>query len=319
MRNGTLAQWAAAVAVALVAAAAPAQPIQNGLVLHLTFDNNVNDQALGNGAQNGTIVRPNATSNYGPGVNTGLSQAFRTQGTSTGTPASSNNNYVSLGTQFDSLLTNPNGSFSVSFWAKAVQWNDDPAFISNKNWDSGSNNGFVIATEGDGHLQWNYRTDADTRRDYDGPAGTFGSAAGGGTNVWHHVVVTHDRSSTSGNIVTYLDGAQVDSRPTVNTGGALGSLGAGLALNILQDGTGNYTDGTNNAFWGDASIDDLGLWNRVLSAADVTTIRNAGLLGINISNIGAVPEPGSLALCGLAVAGLAGAAGRRWRDRRRAR
>jgi hypothetical protein len=34
----------------------------------------------------------------------------------------------------------------------------DPSFIGNRNWNSRSNEGWIVATDGDGCIQWNYRS-----------------------------------------------------------------------------------------------------------------------------------------------------------------
>lgn len=313
MRNIVLTMMAVGAALA-VASTAAAQPVSAGLVAYLPFNNNVSDISGQN--NNGTIIRPfngsvSDPGNYTPGVSTGLGQAFRTRGTNSGTPNVANNNYVTFSNGTPNALnglslSNPNASFSAAFWVRysAANLNADPSYFSNKNWDAGANNGFVYSANGTSNWKWNYRTDADARRD-------FNAASVVNNDAWHHIAITLDRSVTDGLGSAYFDGVQLNQTAL----GIPGSLAtAGLATNIFQDGTGNYTDGTTQAIWLDAAMDDFGLWNRVLSPIEVNRIFTAGLAGIPL-NLVAVPEPGSLALCGLAVAGLAGPAWRRWRRR----
>lgn len=212
--------------------ATPASAINLTPSAYFSFDGNALDGS-GNG-NNGTVNRFKGTSgtdslNYTTGVNGGFGSAFRSQGTS----GVADNNYVSLGSSLNSLFTNPNGSFSVSFWTKFAPSGvngssfDDPAFIGNKDWNSGNNFGWAIAEgegSGNGGLQWNYRNSGGTRKDYDGAANTLN------TGTWNHVVVTFDRSAVNSNAISYINGSPVDSR---SLGSPLGSL-TGLSLNIMQ-------------------------------------------------------------------------------------
>lgn len=234
----------------------PFEPsITQDLVAHLTFDTDLKDSS-GNG-NNGTAVG-NVT--IGPGkIGAGaLVVNSKKDGSSF--------NYVTLGTP-NLLKFGTNTDFSVSFWANYTKWEGDPSFVANKDWNSGGNTGFVIATHPDGHLQWNYRvTGGAARKDYDGPAGAF---TGGG---WHHVVVSFARN---GDAKAYLDGKLVN---TTAIGPSTGTIESGLPINIGQDGTGKYTDngavGVENGL-----IDDVGIWRRILSDSDVQKIFTAGAAG----------------------------------------
>ena len=138
---------------------------------------------------------------------------------------------------------------------------------SNKDWNSGGNQGFVVATAGDGHLQWNIADSTRTRKDYDGPGGLFNDGN------WHHVVVTFKRD---GDGVTYVDGAAVNATSVAG----LGNVGTpeGKALNIGQDGTGTYTDGGGVGI-ADGNIDDVAVWRRVLNVQETEAIYRVGTAG----------------------------------------
>jgi len=152
----------------------------------------------------------------------------------------------------------------VAFWTRVTAWADDPSFIANKDWDSGSNIGWVIATDSDGHLQWNMAGNPDgtrgNRKDYDGPAGLFSDHA------WHHVLVSYDRQ---GNAVTFVDGSQVDSRAISTPPNAVNTL-PGLATNIGQDGAGDY-----GPKFTDIDIDEVAIWRRALTAEDAAALFGA--------------------------------------------
>ncbi|MBI2950091.1 MAG: immunoglobulin domain-containing protein [Verrucomicrobia bacterium] len=236
--------------------------ITDDLAVHLTFDADLKDSSGNN--LHGTAV---GSVSVGPGkIGTGaLVVNSKKDGSSF--------NYVTLGTP-ELLKFGTNTDFSVSVWANFKTWTGDPAFVANKDWNSGGNTGFVIATHDDGHLQWNYRvTGGAARKDYDGPAGAF---TGGG---WHHVVVSFARN---GDAKTYLDGKLVN---TTAIGPSTGTIEPGLPINIGQDGTGKYTDsgavGVENGL-----IDDVAIWRRILTEAEVQNIFTAGGNGTSFDGTG---------------------------------
>ncbi len=238
--------------------------ITNNLVAHLTFDQVLTD-ASGR-ANHATAV---GTPGFGAGRIGSGALSFSTAANGTAF------NYVTLGLRPD-LSLGATTDFTISLWARLTAWTGDPAFISNKNWGSGGNTGYVLATDADGRFQWNYREAApNTRKDYDGPGGTF--TPGGD---WHHLAVTFQRG---GNAQTYLDGVLVDTRSLSN---APTTLDSGLPTNIGQDGAGNYTDGGSAG--GSGLIDDVGIWRRVLSATEINRVYQSGMGGTNLAN---VPDP----------------------------
>ena len=251
-----------------------AGPITQDMVVHLTFDGTYADSS---GRSN------NATSVGSPTFEPGfLGQAVHL--ISSGTPANNpaTNNYVTLGYPsdlvFGSDMTGGVASdFSVSFWSKIKLQNDDEAIIGNKDWMSGGNPGWVIASEGGG-LKWNYRDNAinqpgvgSSRRD--SPTVAPQLEDGG----WHHVVVTLARHSY-GSI--YVDGALVNQATllpdSTNIVGSADTTGLGWSVNIGQDGTGTYTDGNSGAAL-DMLVDDLAIWRRVVTDQEALGIFNAGL------------------------------------------
>ncbi|MCX8107906.1 MAG: hypothetical protein N3G20_03790, partial [Verrucomicrobiae bacterium] len=238
-------------------------PITQDLVVHLKMDGNLNDSS-GKG-NHGTAV---GSPVFEPGkVGThALHIMSSTDYVTLGAPASLN-----FGTDVD---------FSISFWTKVNAWNSDPAFISNKNWNSGSNQGYVLAIDSDGHFQWNIGGSPGSRKDYDGPPGTFSD------NAWHHVVVTFHRTGMAS---TYIDGTLRDARSIAASPNNIDTP-PGYATNIGQDGTGNY-----GPRFSDVLFDDVAIWRRVLTPQEVAAIYQAGLAGKDLSTVSVGPtNAGSL-------------------------
>jgi hypothetical protein len=193
----------------------------------------------------------------------------------------SESDYVTLGSPAD-LNFGTNTDFSISFWTKVSAWSGDAAFIGNKDWNSGGNQGYVLATDSDAHFQWNLAGAPGSRKDYDGPPGLFAD------NAWHHVVVTFHRAGMAS---TYIDGVLKDSRPLNDSINNVDTP-KGLATNIGQDGTGTY-----GSRFSDVAFDDLGIWRRVLTPQEVTAIYQAGLDGKDLSTVSIGPsDAGSLSI-----------------------
>src|SRR5262249_17898522 len=250
--------------------------ITQDMVVHLTFDNTYADSS-GRGNDSTPVNSPIFTNGF-------LGQAIHVNNNGTPANAPSINNYVTLGypsdLHFGSDLTGDSIDFSVAFWTKVFEQNDDQSFIGNKNWNSGSNPGWVVSSEGDG-MKWNYRDNAissvpgvgNIRRDSPHVAPQI---LDGG---WHHVVVTFARHSV-GRI--YVDGGLVNEQalgvdsPT-NIVGSADTDGIGFNVNICQDGTGSYTDGGSVSHI-DMLMDDVAIWRRVLTTNEAFGIFTAGLL-----------------------------------------
>jgi hypothetical protein len=242
--------------------------ITQDLVVHLNFEGDYTDSSGHN--NNGTAVGSPSFAAGNIGASALQFTTFQN---------GSSYNYVTLGKPTD-LNFGDSTDLSVSFWAKMPpnSWRGDPSFVANKDWRSGSNLGWVTATDGDSHFQWNYREAApNSRKDYDGPPGTFGDAN------WHHVVVVFVRSGLA---YTYVDGVPVDTRSLVDGVNAPTTLDSGLDTNIGQDGTGQYTDG-NNVGVTNALIDDVGIWRRALTPQEAAGIYIKGLAGQDLSTASA--------------------------------
>jgi hypothetical protein len=233
--------------------------IHDNLVLHLTFDGDVMDHT-GRG-NDGTILRPGADSPYVTGI---IGMAFQTQGTDT-SPEYPTGNYITLGNP-DDLHFGTSSDFSLSWWGQytADAQHDDQAWLSNKDWNSGSGQGWVVDSEPGGTFKWNYRERSQKRCDSPHVGTANGSLDDG---QWHHYVVTFARG-TGGMGTIYLDGAVADITP-LNSDTTNGDINFVFPTNIFQDGTGVYSDIGNSNF-DKAAIDDLGIWRRAITQDEVT-------------------------------------------------
>jgi len=162
--------------------------------------------------------------------------------------------HVVLGTSSD-LNFGTSTDFTVALWVKTTGWQDDSAIISNKDWNSGANTGWVIACQGggSGSWQWNYKGETGPRRDYD-PSGPELS-----DGQWHHLCVSHDRN---GYATFYFDGqyqAQVD------ISASTGTLDSTYPTVIGTDGA----EGLYWPYWFEGAIDDVRIYNTVLSDSEV--------------------------------------------------
>lgn len=201
-------------------------------VLDLKFDNNANDSSA-------SAVAPSIFGNP-EFVQGRIGQAIK---------FNSPGQYVDLGNR-DEFRFGESTDFSVAFWIKSEGIKGDPSIISNKDWNSGSNTGWILGMNGSGELIWNYKTSQSSRLDYHMP------------NVadykWHHIVVSHDRKN--GGARFYKDGNLIK---TVDISGMKGTLDSPYTTKIGQDGTGKYRSTLT------AQVDDLQIYRNVLTETEV--------------------------------------------------
>jgi len=183
--------------------------------------------------------------------------------------------YVSLADptafQFDA-----GDSFSVSLWLNYTGTPGDLPIIGNAQGSTG-NTGWVLAdsfyNDGGGNITCSIE-------------GLGGSAYFVATNHlgpmndgnWHHLVLVSDQINNV--CQAYTDGA-LDRRVNAN----VGSLNTGNPTAIGNDSTGIYT-GANTA--GGYTIDDVGIWRRALTPAEVQSIYAAGTNGNGFDTFGPV-------------------------------
>lgn len=138
--------------------------------------------------------------------------------------------------------------FSIECRVKTNGWSGDPSIISDKNWNSGSFDGFILAGRTDG-TTWKVNIgDGSNRIDLNG--GTIND------DQWHHLTLTCDRD---GNATLYQNGALLASQDM----SSIGDINSGLPIGIGQDGTLTYSDFFNG------QIDEVRIWQKAL---DETTV-----------------------------------------------
>ncbi len=236
-----------------------ASAIISDLTVYLNFDSNIV-------AQGGTTVSGTAIGNVGVPV--------YTNGV-IGAAASFNNNNsddpvvsdwaVSLG-DIEWVYTN---SFSFALWVKTTD--DYGALLGNKNWVSGANIGWCISQYFVDFL--NYRPEGASRHE----VGGFDWA----DDQWHHVMGVFYRQANQ--VYTYVDGQLTGMAQLGNTG--FESLTPEDIRTTLVGSSGNMTE---SAF---GSVDDLAIWNRPVTQAEVTAIYQSGLLGKPVPQATTVVAP----------------------------
>jgi hypothetical protein len=228
--------------------------LTNGLVLHLGFEGDYLDSSGRNnhGSPVGgpTFVTGQIGSgalHYSTDVMTGVS------------------NFVTLGTPAD-LQFSSNVNFSVSYWVRFTGLPGDLPFLCNSA-NSFGQPGFTFAPSYKaGGWSWSLvLTGAGTTTSM----AAYGSASSINDDNWHHLLHSFDRE---GEGITYLDGVQVNSHCIIVNTGSLNQPGP---VNIGQDASGHYPES------GEADLDDLGVWRRVLSPCEAQCVflvgKNHGL------------------------------------------
>ncbi|UOY93306.1 alkaline phosphatase family protein [Ectobacillus sp. JY-23] len=150
----------------------------------------------------------------------------------------------------DKLSFGANQDFSISFWIKADPVDDD-VIITNKNWDSGANQGWLIGIENN-FLLWNWKGASTNRIDLKNQKKITVA-----DRKWHHIAVTHDRD---GQAKFYKDGVL---EHVINIAGT-GTVDTPLDVNIGADGLGRYA--LNNGMLEEFQIDKSALTQEQIRA-----------------------------------------------------
>jgi hypothetical protein len=168
----------------------------------------------------------------------------------------------------------PSNSFSVAFWVNYTTpggtGNDTPMICDAI--QSTSNPGWVL-TDDAGKIMYSFKG-TENGLVMVGDAVPLSPVNDGN---WHHIVMTIDRVQSQA--IFYVDGGSVT---TISVAG-LGGLNCSC-LGIGSDPTGAYASGSSVTY----NIDDVGIWGRALTSAEVAGIYSAGTNGHSFDSYGPV-------------------------------
>ena len=219
---------------------------------------------------------------FGPGVVTGGGDQAAFYNEATGTTTVVNH---------QAALNPPNSSpFTIEFWAKPTETDNDDAPVSNRNATDANRSGWVFFQRAAG---WNFRT-------YNGSGSAVGWDLTGGTsnlNEWSHVVATWDGTG-AGTARLFVNGVLADDTNS-GPGGYNASSTANLILAASDTGS-PYLGWVDEVAFYDKVLSDAQILAHFNAAASPTAglyhnlIRSDGAL-LQLSN-NAVPEPSTVAL-----------------------
>lgn len=178
-----------------------------------------------------------------------VGQSFNFNGTSSYVDCSNGGTSYNFGTTQD---------FSLTAWIKST--NTAEQFIVSK-YLNGITPGIIFETEaGDAYA---------VVRDGIGSGGSeYGLVVSSGVNVndgnWHFIAMTADRDA---NLSLYVNGI---SQGTASIAGVTDTINNTSPLYI-----GRRNNGASSNYW-NGSIDEVGIWGRVLTSVDVSTLYNKG-------------------------------------------
>ena len=219
--------------------------INEGLIAHLKLDDDVTD-ATGNGTPQ--LV---GSATYEQGIS---GKAIRFDGER----AKTNSNRIELADRADLKFT-ADSDYSAGVWLKAKSTIPDSNIMGSKSWDRASNPGWCLAVNNSGNGRFRFAPVSGT-----GPEYVYQAASGNtlfNNSQWIYVVVTR---SASGEGKVYINGAQV-SAPSANVTSGANETSDG-AFCIGADFKAQYGPGNLVAY------DDVRIWNRVLSAEEISYI-----------------------------------------------
>jgi hypothetical protein len=177
-------------------------------------------------------------------------------------------------------------SFSFSFWTKLTGIGSDPVLFGNSDWDSGSNPGFIFATDGGDTYTgpgspgrgWLVKvatkdeTGAGARMDWRANE-MIPQAPAIADNQWHMATVVFDEGAKL--LHVYIDGKEYTKATPFDLSTLNGPIWDGpndYPFTIWEDGTGHYNanDDTRKNLAG--FVDDVRIYTKALSAGEVNGI-----------------------------------------------
>lgn len=202
-----------------------------------------------------------SASTFGLGTPGSLGLSLKTNGTSTYTDGAiqftaSDKAYLSIADASQTGLDPLTGDYSYSFWVNPTTLVALGILI-----DKMASSGLI------GNILYHSANGSITVGMGDGTSATAISAAGVlTTGTWTNLTVVANRA---GNLYIYKNGNTASPVLTVDISARTGSIDSASAFSV-----GGYAAVKDRVFNG--SMDSLGFWNKALSAAEVTSLYNAG-------------------------------------------
>lgn len=272
-------QYSYAVGVNTQPTNAGGDTLKSGLVGWWTFDgadlvSNVADKS---GSGN-TGYMSGFTSTSSAKVAGKLGQALRFDGV---------NDYVSIGDKLDSVFSGANAKFSINFWIKPGTPSQTSNFILGKTADgscSENQRQFLLRLFTLSKIEFFWRGSLDSTAAY---RGYLGSTAITNTSRWYNVVVTYDGTLSLDNRVSIYVNGVADSVSVDLTSGTPSYIQDGtayLGIGGLLSSSGAICSPTT-LFKG--AIDDVRIYNRVLSISEIKQLYNQGGAKLNSQPVNA--------------------------------
>jgi len=258
----------------LVTTIANSQIPTNGLVAWYPFNGNANDSS-GNG-YNGTVVGATLTADRFGKANSAYS--FNLNGTSS---------VIYFGNILDSVFTAPIATFSVAGWANTQSYKtlqQDGGYMLGKNgggagpyqWGIGHYQGLVLAS---------FFSDTAGLTNY------IGIVSPMTTNQWFHFVYVFDGTQPElQRLKLYINGQSSSDSLLWH----VGTIGTTTVATQQQFTMGASYSAGNPSFLSnfyDGTLDDIRIYNRALSAVEVTALYNEGQNPVHATNLPNIFEP----------------------------
>lgn len=222
-------------------------PINAGLIALWALDETSGTTAYDSiGSNDGTMTNMDGASNNVAGpVSSALSFS------------SSRITAAAASTDLDDIF---NGGGTISYWIYPTNWgtfgrvvdkSDSGTFPPNQGWHSQGDTGIIKFSQAFSTTHGDWETGTNTVP----------------MNTWSHIVITYDNSSDANAPIIYVNGVN-SALTTVSppSGTAVSDASQPITLGARQGGANNYT----------GYADDIRMYNRVLTASEVTSLYNLG-------------------------------------------